>query len=85
MLTQCLKGSNIDSGMIDRLPTVRCCGVDIDVKKTELMRMSRPSCPVQIMIDQKHLGNMEYFNCLGIMITIQDVHMKVNPGFPWKK
>jgi hypothetical protein len=28
---------------------------------------------------------MEYFNCLGIMITIQDVHMKVNPGFPWKK
>ena len=33
------------------------------------MRISSESCPLQIMIDQKLLENVEYFNYLGSMIT----------------
>jgi hypothetical protein len=36
---------------------------------TKVMRISSESCPLQIMIDQKLLENVEYFNCLGSMIT----------------
>jgi hypothetical protein len=32
------------------------------------MRISRQPSPVQIMIDQKQLKNMEYFNCLGSVV-----------------
>ena len=32
--------------------------------------MSWESSPLQIMIAQKQLENVEYFNCLGSMITI---------------
>jgi hypothetical protein len=37
-------------------------------KNTKVTRISRPLFPIQIMIDQK-LENVEYFNCLGSMIT----------------
>jgi hypothetical protein len=33
------------------------------------MGISRQPSPVQVMIDQKQLQNMEYFKCLGRMIT----------------
>jgi hypothetical protein len=33
------------------------------------MRISGEPSPLKIMIDQKKLGNVEYFNCLGSMIT----------------
>jgi hypothetical protein len=32
------------------------------------MRISRQPSPIKIMIDQKQLENVEYFNCLGSMI-----------------
>ena len=38
-------------------------------KKTYVMRISRESFPVQIMIEQQQLENVEYFNHLGSMIT----------------
>jgi hypothetical protein len=39
------------------------------VGKTKVMRISRQPSPMKIMIDQKQLENMEYFNYLGSMIT----------------
>jgi hypothetical protein len=33
------------------------------------MRISRQSFPVQIMINKKQQGNVEYFNNLGSLIT----------------
>ena len=33
------------------------------------MRISRQPSPVQIMIDQKQLENVEYFNCVSSVIT----------------
>jgi hypothetical protein len=33
------------------------------------MRISREPSPLQVMIDQKQLENVEYLNCLGSMIT----------------
>jgi hypothetical protein len=38
-------------------------------KKTNVMRISRQPSPVQIMIDQNQLENVEYFNYLGSRIT----------------
>jgi hypothetical protein len=39
------------------------------VEKTKVMRISRQPYPIKIMIDQKQLVNVEYFNYLGIKIT----------------
>ena len=37
------------------------------------------------MIDKKQLKNVEYLNCFGSMMPMmQDVHVKLNPGFPWR-
>jgi len=42
--------------------------------KTKVMRISRKLSSIQIIIDQKPLQNVEYFNYLGRMITMmQDV------------
>jgi hypothetical protein len=35
----------------------------------QVMRISRQPSPVQIMIDQKQQGNVEYFNNSGSLIT----------------
>jgi hypothetical protein len=39
------------------------------VEKTKVMRISRQPSPIQIIVDQKQPENVEYFNCLGSMIT----------------
>jgi hypothetical protein len=53
-------------GMIDRLIEIgRCCGMEINVEKTKVMRHSRQPSPIKIMIDQTQLQNVEYFNYLG--------------------
>jgi len=42
--------------------------------KPKVMRISRKPPSIQIMIDQKPLQNVEYFNYVGSMITMmQDV------------
>jgi hypothetical protein len=41
----------------------------VNVEKTKVMRISRKPYPIKIMIDQKQLENVEYFNYLGSMIT----------------
>jgi hypothetical protein len=43
--------------------------MEMNVEKTKVMRISRQPYPIKIMIDQKHLENVEYFNYLGSMIT----------------
>jgi hypothetical protein len=57
--------------MIDRLIEIeRCYGVEMNVEKeTKVMRISRQPSPIQIIIDQKQLENVEYFKYLSSMIT----------------
>ena len=56
--------------MIDKLIEIeRCYGVEMNVEKTKVMRISRQPSPVTIMIGQKQLENVEYFNYLGSMLT----------------
>jgi hypothetical protein len=43
--------------------------MEMNVGKTKVMRISRQPSPMKIMIDQKQLENVEYFNYLGSMIT----------------
>jgi hypothetical protein len=44
-------------------------GMEINVEKTKVMRISIQPYPIKIMIDQKQLENVDYLNYLGNMIT----------------
>jgi hypothetical protein len=56
-------------GMIDRLIEIgRRYGMEMNVGKTKVTKVSRQPSPMKIMIDQKQLENVEYFNYLGSMI-----------------
>jgi hypothetical protein len=56
--------------MADRLIEIgRHYGMEMNVEKTKVMRISGQPSPTKIMIDQKQLENVEYFNYLGSMIT----------------
>jgi hypothetical protein len=45
-------------GMIDKLIGIgRCYGIEMNVEKTKLMRLSRKSFPVKLMVDQKQPEN----------------------------
>jgi hypothetical protein len=39
------------------------------VVKNKVMSISRQPSPIHIVIDQKQLDNVEYFNCVGSMLT----------------
>ena len=55
---------------IDKLIEIgRCCGMEMNVEKTKVMRISRQPSAVTIMLDQKHLENVECFKYLGSMLT----------------
>jgi hypothetical protein len=57
-------------GMIDRLIEIgRRYGMEMNVGKTKVMKISRQPSPMKITIDQKQLENVEYFNYLCSMIT----------------
>jgi hypothetical protein len=47
----------------------RCCGMEMFVEKTNVMRISKQPFPVKIMIDQKQLKIVESFNYLGSILT----------------
>jgi hypothetical protein len=56
--------------MIDRLiENGRSYGMEMNVLKTKVMRISRQPSRIKIMIDQKQLENVEYLSYLGSMIT----------------
>jgi hypothetical protein len=57
-------------GVIDRLTEIgKCYDMEVEDWKSKVMRMSRQKSSVQIMIDRKQLENVEYFSCLGSVIT----------------
>ena len=43
--------------------------MQINVEETKVMRISRESSPLQIMLDKKKLENVEYFNYFHSLIT----------------
>jgi len=56
--------------MIDKLIEIGgCYGMQINVKKTQVLRISRQPFPVKIMIDQKQLENVESFKHFGSILT----------------
>ena len=56
--------------MTDKLTEVgRYHGIEMNVEETKVMRISRQSSPLQIMIEQKQLHNVEYFKYFGSMIA----------------
>jgi hypothetical protein len=56
--------------MIDKLIEIgRCYGMEINVEKTKVMRIYRQPLPVDIMIDQKQLENVESLKYLGSILT----------------
>ena len=57
-------------GMIGELNEIgRCYGMEMNVDKTKVMRISRQPSPVTIMIDQKQQENVECFKYLGSILT----------------
>ena len=64
------KEEKVLQDMIDKLiETGRCYGMEMNVEKTEVMRISRQPFPVKIMIDPKQLENVESFKYLGRVLT----------------
>ena len=75
MTTLHRNGATIEIGL--------CYGMEMNVEKTKVMRISRQSSPVTIMIDQKQLENVDCFEYLGSMLTVmEDVRVKLNPELP---
>ena len=57
-------------GMTDKLiETGRSYGMEMNVEKTKVVRISRKPSQVTIMIEQKQLENVECFKYLGSMLT----------------
>jgi len=58
------------TGMTDKLIEIgRCYGMEMNVEKTKVMRISRQPFLIKIMIDQNQLENVECFKYLGSMLT----------------
>ena len=63
------KEETVLQGMIDKLIEIESCyGMEMNVEKTEVMRISRQPSPITIMIDQKQLANVECFKYLGSIL-----------------
>ena len=64
------KGETVLQGMIDkRIEIGRRYGMEMNVEKTKVMRISRQPSSVTILIDQKQLENVECFKYLGSILT----------------
>ena len=64
------KEETVLQGMIDKLIEIgRYYGMEMNVEKTKVMRISRQPSPVTIKIDQKQLENVKCFKYLGSMLT----------------
>jgi hypothetical protein len=60
--------------------------MEMNVKKSKVVRISRQPSPIQNMINQTQLENKEYFTYLGGMITKEaGCHIKLNPRLQWQK
>jgi hypothetical protein len=64
------KDQTVLQSMADGLIEVgRCYGVEMNVERTNEMRISKQPFPIQITIDYKLTENEEYFNSFGSLIT----------------
>jgi hypothetical protein len=64
------KEGTVLQGMIDKLfETGRCNGMEMNMDKTKVMTMSRQPAPVQYMIGQQQLTNVEVFKYMGSILT----------------
>jgi len=64
------KGEKVLQDIIDKLiEIVGCYGMEMNVEKTKVMRISRQTFPVKTMTDQKQLENVESFKYLGSILT----------------
>ena len=64
------KEETVLQGVIDKLiETGRYNGMEMNVEKTKVTRISRQPSAVTITIDQKHLENVKSFKYLGSMFT----------------
>jgi predicted nucleotidyltransferase len=64
------KEEKVRQDMIDKLIEIgRCYGMEINVEKTKLMRISRQPLTVKIIIDETQLENVESFKYLGSILT----------------
>ena len=64
------KEEKVLQDMIDKLIEIgRCYGMEMNVEKTNAIRISRQPFPVKIMIEQIRLENVESFKYLGSMLT----------------
>jgi hypothetical protein len=64
------KEETVLQDMINTLIEIaRCYGMEMNVEKTKVMRISRQPFPVKIMIDQKQLQNVESFRYLCSILT----------------
>jgi hypothetical protein len=64
------KEETVLQGMIDKLMEIgRCYGMEMNVDKTKVMRISRQPSPVTIMIGLKQLESVENFKYLGMILT----------------
>jgi len=60
------KGKKVLQDVIDKLIKIgKCYGMETNVEKTKVMKISRQSLPVKIMIDKKQLENVESSKYLG--------------------
>ena len=63
------KEEKVLQDMIDKLIEIGgCYGMEMNVKKTKVMRISRQPFPVKIMIHQEQLENMESYKYLGSIL-----------------
>jgi hypothetical protein len=64
------KEENVLQKVIDKLIEIGgCYGMEMNVEKTKVTRISRQPFPVKILIDQKQLENVESFKYLGSILT----------------
>jgi len=65
-----VKEETVLQDMINKLIDIgRCYGMEMNVEKTKVMRISGQPFPVKIIIDQKQLENAESFKYLGSLLT----------------
>jgi len=56
--------------MIDKLIEIgRCYGMEMNVEKTKVMRISRQPSPVKIIINQKQPESVKSFKYFGSILT----------------
>jgi len=69
-MSQLAKEGMVLQGTLDKLTEIcRCNGIEKNVEKSKVMRISRQPSPLWTLTDKKQVENMEYFKYVGSMLT----------------